>query len=423
MSEPDRRGAYLLSDLRVVDLSMGWSGPLATRHFADMGAEVIKVESIQYFDWWRGWDLTKEMIDERMYEQSASFNLMNRNKSGITLDLTSKEGVGLLKRLVKISDVVIENQAGAVLPKLGLDYPRLREVNPRIIMISLPAFGCTGAWREYRAYGSTVEQASGLPHLTGEPDWPPTMHHVAYGDAVAGINAAAAVLVALHHRDRTGEGQFIDLSQVECLFPLAAHGIIQQSMNHTPPLRHGNRHARHAPYGVFPCAGEDRWLVITVTDDREWQALCQVMGRPDLAGDDRWATEPRRKAAEKEIEAAIRKWTVAQEPFEAMQALQARGVPAAGVRAPYDLMQEPQLLERDFLKWLDRAYVGTQVHTRPPFRMSSGLRDIETPSPCLGEHNAEVLSRLLGLGPEELQALEAKGVIGTVPRPTRSNGA
>jgi len=421
MPGQDRQAAYLLSQVRIVDLSMGWSGPLATRHFADMGAEVIKVEAVQYFDWWRGWDLTQEMIDERMYEQSASFNLMNRNKSGITLDLTSQEGVDLLKRLVKISDVVIENQAGAVLPKLGLDYPRLREVNPRIIMISLPAFGCTGAWREYRAYGSTVEQASGLPHLTGEPDWPPTMHHVAYGDAVAGINAAAAVLVALYHRDRTGQGQFIDLSQVECLFPLAAHGIIDQSMNHTPPTRHGNRHARHAPHGVFPCAGEDRWVVITVTSDQEWQALCQVMERQDLAGDDQFASEHQRKAREKELEAAIRDWTSTREPDEIMQALQARGVAAASVRAPYELLEEPQLLERDFFKWLDRDYVGTQLHTRPPFRISSGMRDIETPSPCLGEHNEEVLSRLLGLTPEEVQKLEAKGIIGTIPKPSRSS--
>lgn len=415
MRPSNREAAYLLSGIRVVDLSMGWSGPLAARHLADMGAEVIKIEACQYYDWWRGWDLTPEEYEERMYEQAPAFNLMNRNKKGITLDLTTPEGKALCKRLVGISDVVIENQARSVLPKLGLDYPDLIEVKPDLVMISLPAFGATGDWTDYRAYGSTVEQASGIPHLTGEPDWPPTMQHVAYGDSVAGINAAAALLVALWHRENTGEGQYIDLSQVECLFPLASHGIIEQSMNGKVPKRHGNGHPVHSPHGVFPCQGDDRWVIITITNTKEWRGLCREMDRPDLSEDKGLDTSAGRRAREKEINEIIRGWTSELDPQTIMFKLQENGVPAAPVHPPYTLMEEPHLYERGTWEWLDRAYVDMQPQTRPLYHISKGLRGIETPAPCLGEHNEEILGGLLGLSKEELALLEEKGIIGTVP--------
>jgi crotonobetainyl-CoA:carnitine CoA-transferase CaiB-like acyl-CoA transferase len=405
----------LLSGLRVADLSMGWSGPLCTRHLADMGAEVIKVEALQYMDWWRGWDLNEEQMAEAMYEQSSSFNLMNRNKLGITLDLTHPRGAELFKKLVSLSDMVVENQAPEVLPKLGLDYPRLKEINPGVIMISLPAFGCTGEWRNYRAYGSTVEQASGLPHLTGQPEWPPTMQHVAYGDAVAGIQATAAVLVAVWHKQHSGEGQHIDLSQVESLFPLEAHGIIEQSMNHSATQRQGNRHRRHAPHGIFPCEGEDQWIAITITGDSEWQALCRVIQRPDLSQDQRFVLEKDRKQNEEVLESTLTTWTRQHSPDEAMGALQQEGVPAARVRPPYGLLEDIHLLERNFFEWKERAFVGDQPNPQPPYRIPRGMRGIETPSPCLGEHNRLVFCGLLGLSDLEYDELEAMQIIGNKP--------
>lgn len=261
----------LLGGVRVIDLSMGWSGPLAARHLADMGAQVIKVEACQHLDWWRGWEGTP---DGDEFERAVAFNTANRNKLGITLDLVSERGAALLKRLVALADIVLENNAASVLPRLGLDYASLRTVNPELIMASMPAFGSEGPWRDYRAYGSTVEQASGLPHLNGAPDGPPTMQHVALGDPVAGLNAAAALLVALWHKRRTGEGQRIDLSQVECLFPLAAHGLLEQSLNGRPFQRTGSDLPGQAPHGVFPCKGDDRWVAVTVSDDAAWLALC-----------------------------------------------------------------------------------------------------------------------------------------------------
>ena len=401
----------LLSGIRVVDLSMGWAGPLAARHLADMGAEVIKVESCARFDWWRGWEATREWIDAGGAEQSVAFNTVNRNKRGITLDLAKPRGNALLKRLVAESDVVVENYSAGVLPKLGLSYDVLREVNPDVVMISMPAFGTNGPWRGYRAYGSTVEQASGLPHLSGRPEWRPTMVHVAYGDAVGGLNGAAALLTALRHKLRTGAGQYLDLSQAECLFPLGAHGILAQSATGSPPERLGNRSPEHAPHGVFPCAGDDEWIVIQTLDERQWSSLQALVG-DELAGFGDVEDRLRRVDA---LEEALSRWTATRDPEALMALLQEHGIPAGRVRSGLDLVHEPQLAARACWPTLERAFVGEQPHPVPPYRTSAAPFGIERPAPTLGEHNREVLTGLLGVDAAEFAALEREGIIGTKP--------
>ena len=269
----------ILAGVRVVDLSMGWAGPLAARHLADMGADVIKVEGCVRFDWWRGWEATQEWIDGHGAEKNPAFNMVNRNKRDLTLDLSTPVGSDLLKRLVAISDVVVENYSAGVLPKLGLDYPVLSAINPALVMISMPAFGTDGPWSGYRAYGSTVEQASGLPHLSGESDHPPTMVHVALGDSVGGLNGAAALLTALYAKQRTGEGQHLDLSQSECLFPLGVQGILTQSVTRrAAAAAWATALSRHAPHGVYPCVGEDEWIAIAVQSEDEWDAFSAFSG-------------------------------------------------------------------------------------------------------------------------------------------------
>ncbi len=401
----------LLAGIRVVDLSMGWAGPLAARHLADMGAEVIKVESCARFDWWRGWEATREWIDAGGAEKSVAFNTVNRNKRAITLDLAKPRGNALLKRLVAESDVVVENYSADVLPKLGLSWEVLREVNPELIMISMPAFGTNGPWRGYRAYGSTVEQASGLPHLSGRPEWKPTMVHVAYGDAVGGLNGAAALLTALRHKLRTGQGQYLDLSQAECLFPLGVHGILAQSATGSPPERLGNRSPEHAPHGVFPCAGDDEWIVIQVLDEAQWSRLQALVGE-DLAAFGEVGDRLRRVDA---LEDALSGWTQSRDPGELMTLLQGHGIPAACVNAATDLFADPQLAAREFWPILERAHVGKLPHPVPPYRTSASPFGIERPAPTLGEHNREVLTALLGLDDAEIATLERDGIIGTKP--------
>ena len=404
----DRRA---LEGIRIVDLSMGWAGPLAARHLADMGAQVIKIESLERFDWWRSWEATPEWIEDDGAEKSVAFNMVNRNKLNVTLDLEDLRGRDLLLKLVAGANAVVENYSGGVLPKLKLGYDVFCEAKANIILLSMPPFGANGPWAEFRAYGSTVEQSSGLPHLNGGPDDPPTMQHVAYGDAVGGITGACALLVALRHQAKTGRGQYMDLSQVEGLFPLAAEGILHYSATGKTPSRARNRHQHHPVHGVFPCMGEDNWIVIEARDETEWQAL-KTCAAPML---DAFDNIDQCRAKSDEIDKVLSTWTHNQDATTLMHVLQKNGVPAASTLSAGDLISHPQLEARDYWQWRERAVVGNQPNPSPPYRGDSPI-SIDTPAPTLGQHNTEVLSGILGLTMDELGDLEEAGIIGTRPR-------
>ena len=409
-------GKGLLAGLRIVDLTMGWAGPSATRHLADLGAEVIKVEACQYPDWWRGTDrTTPAYVQDQQYEKSRWFQAMNRNKLGVTLDLTSRNGMTLFKRLVATADGVIENYSVEVLPKLGIDYIALSQVKPDLVMVSMPAFGADNKWSACRAYGSTLEQASGLPTVTGRPQDPPTLNHIAYGDPVGGYNAAAALIVALLHRKRTGLGQYVDLSQVECMLPLAAPAIIEQSVTGTVAPRRGNRHPAFVPHGVFPTADADGWIAIAVSDNAAWRALATLIGRSDLAAAAAFADAKARRAREDEIDALVSAWTRTQHGDAAMAALQAAGVAAGVARGALDLLTDPHLEARGFWQATQHVVIGRHMQASAPYRESDKPYGIASPAPLLGEHNAAILGEALGLSAEDLQRLEREGIIGTQP--------
>jgi crotonobetainyl-CoA:carnitine CoA-transferase CaiB-like acyl-CoA transferase len=415
----DRGGELPLAGLRIIDLTMGWAGPVGTRQIADLGAEVIKVEGRGYPDWWRGADYSEAAIAAFGYEAPLYFNWVNRNKIGVTLDLTTPEGVGLLLGLVRGADAVVENYGQGVLTGFGLDYERFRAARPDIVMMSMPAFGASTPWAEVRAYGSTLEQAAGLPQLTGWPDDPPTMNHIAYGDPIGGLSACPALLTALLHRQRTGEGQFIDLSQVECLFPLAAPWLIEQAVTGKVAPRTGNRHPAHAPHGCFACDGDDAWVVIAVTDDAAWRALCRVIERPDLAAEVAFASAAGRRAAQDQLETAITAWTRSRSPDEAMEALQAAGVTAGAARGLAEVvLYEPHLMARGYWQEVPRPYLDWHQQPSPVFREEGQPYPIRRPAPTLGQSSRDVLTRILGLAPGDLDRLEAAGVIGETPIPT-----
>jgi crotonobetainyl-CoA:carnitine CoA-transferase CaiB-like acyl-CoA transferase len=405
----------LLAGLRVIDLSMGWAGPLATRYLGDLGAEIIKVEACQYPDWWRGIDNREVVLRERLYEKAGRFNALNRNKRGITLDLTRTEGIDALKALVARADAVVENYAAGVLEKLGLGYSIFRTLNPSLVMLSMCAFGASSPWRECRAYGSTLEHASGLPNLAGRDGDPPVMGHIAFGDATGGLNGAVALLVALLHRAATGAGQHIDLSQVECMLPMAGPALMFCSAAGSPPPRSGNRHPDHVPHGIFSAAGEDRWIAIAVTDDAMWQRCAHAIGRPDLAP----MTAPQRRAREDELEAAIAGWTRVRDSDAAMAELQHAGVAAGVVRPPIELFDEPHLIARGFWQYLERPFVGKFPQSALPFRESTQPYPIQLPAPTLGQHTNEVLRELLAYSADRLAALADRGITGTEAVPRR----
>ncbi|HEY9216187.1 MAG TPA: CoA transferase [Ancylobacter sp.] len=403
-----------LKGLRIIDLTMGWAGPSATRQMGDLGADVIKVESCQYPDWFRGTDTRGPYYPERTYEKIYWFQQMNRNKRGITLDLTQPQGMTLLKRLLTDADAVIDNYAADVLPRMGLDAAAMLAINPRLVVVTMPAFGMSGPWSGVRAYGSTLEQACGLPSVTGREGDPPTMLHAALGDPIGGVSAAAALLLGFMHQRNTGEGQHIDLSAVEALLPLVAPSVIEQSATGQSGPRIGNRHPRFVPNGCFPCAGEDQWITLAVRSDAEWQALCAVMHRPDLADDSRLASAEGRRAEEDRIEVAVRHWTATVRPDLAMVTLQAHGIPAGVARLPLDLTGDPHLVKVGHWQSVVRPFMGP--HLLPSVAYREGNAEMPYPvthlAPTLGQHNAEVLGEVLGLSEAEIAELRTAEIIG-----------
>jgi len=402
-----------LQGIRVVDFTMGWAGPLCTRTLADLGADVIKIEAIQYPDWWRGVDRRPGYVTDKMYEKAPCFCMVNRNKRGITLDLKRPQGLALAKRLLEGADIAVDNFSVDVLSKLGLGYNALKALNPRLVMMSMSAFGTNSVYRDCRAYGSTLEQGSGLPGVIGAADGLPVMTHIALGDPVGGVNGCAAVLVALIHARKTGQGQFIDLAQIECLMPFAAPWITVQSIGGLPPPRYRNRHPQFVPHGCFRCAGEDKWIIVAVTDDDMWQRLATLLGRTDWAMDPSLRPAGARRAIEDEIEGEIEAWTLNRDEDEAMAELQAARIAAGVARLPIDLLQDRHLRSRAFLQELERAFIGVHPQPSMPIRENASPYLVRTSAPTLGEHNGEILSELLGLSDDEITQLAKDRIIGT----------
>ena len=400
-----------LKGVRIIDLSMGWAGPLATRFLADLGADVIKIEACQYPDWWRGWESTQQWLDNKLYEKAPAFNATNRNKKGITLDLTRAEGREILFKLIKDADALIENNTATVLPKLGLSYEVLKSHNEQLVMLSMPAFGWHSPWSHFRAYGSTVEQASGLPHLNGEADWPPTQMHVALGDAIAGINAAAALLMAIYQKKQTQIDQFIDFSQVEALLPLLAHGLISQSLNETPAKRMGSRRENFAPYGVYPCRDQESWIAITIESEEQWLALATLIEYPLDPPLDINA----RIAQADQIDEAISQWSCLLVEAQAMLRLQQAGIAAAIVRPTWQTPDDPQLAARGFFQQAKGVHRERALYPSAAFNFNGIRPKVLMPAPKLGEHNEIVLKHYAGLSDVEIDTLRQQNIIGNIP--------
>jgi len=386
-----------LRGLKVIDFSMGWAGPLCARTLADLGAEVVKIESEAHPDWWRGWE-TDQSGDPPPRETKFSFISVNRNKRGIVLDLTSAEGLAHAKRLISWADVLVENFAAGAMEGLGLGPEARRALNPDLIAVSMPAFGHGGPLTGIRAYGSTVEQASGLPFANGRDEWPPCLQHVAFGDPIAGLNAANAVLAALWGRPRRGGGE-IDLAQVACLFPFGADALIAQQLTEGPLPRTGSRRPRAAPVCVVACADPDTWLAVAVDGPQAWQGLCEVLGDRAWKADPALATVDARNRQADEIEAAIAAWATPLSPEAATERLQAHGVPAAPVYRVDQLGYDPQLAATGFWPEMDRAYVGRHITPAAPFAYDGERPALRFPSPTLGQHTQEVLAELRSLSP------------------------
>ncbi len=422
--------ALPLEGIRIVDITVVYAGPFATMILADLGAEVIRVESTQH------WQSTtrgvfarppKEFVKkqapyfggypdrdpgERPWNRHPWFNVHAHNKLSMTVDLKRPKGLEVFKKLVKESDVVIENNAFGTMEKLGITYDMLTDLKPDIIMARQPAWGLTGDYKKYRAFGMDIETISGHRFLRGYTDSDPSSQgfHVP-SDSAAGAQTAFAVLCALIHRQETGKGQLIESTLSENFFPWLGQAIMDFTMNGRIQKTLGNRDPA-AIQGCYRCKGEDRWVNITIFNDDEWQGFCQALGNPAWTREEKFSDALSRYRHHNELDSHIEAWTIQHDHFEVMVLLQNEGVPAAPVEDPRDAYNDPHLKERGFFEEVTHEDVGTYLHPGMLWKMSRTPLGVRTPPCRLGEHNEYIYKEVIGISDEEYVELEKEGHIG-----------
>jgi crotonobetainyl-CoA:carnitine CoA-transferase CaiB-like acyl-CoA transferase len=392
----------------ILEFGGGAAGPVATRYFADHGATVVRVESRQRPDFLRTLRLTPGSPGG--LDGAHHFAVLNANKLSVALNLSRAEGVAVARRLALWADAVAENFAPGAMAKWGLDYASLVKERPDLVMISTCLNGQTGPERHYPGFGGQGSALAGFNHLTGWPDRAPVGPFGTITDSLSPRFAALVLASALLHRRRTGEGQHIDLSQVEAGIVCLTESIVTYTANGDVLDRLGNRSRHAAPHGVFPCAGDDRWIAIAVHDDDDWQRLVHVLGAPAWAADPALGTTAARVARVDEIEQHLAEWTRGQDAAALAERLQAAGIDAAPVEDFADLHADPQLAHRGHFRPVDHAVLGRHPVETHAMRFSAMEPSIDLPAPLLGQHTEHVLRERLGMSAEEFARLRDAGV-------------
>jgi CoA:oxalate CoA-transferase len=396
--------AKALDDVRIVDLTRVIAGPYATTLLGDMGAEIIKIE------------LPGRGDDARYGYPSVDgvpvvFLALNRNKKGITLDLRKPRGAELFRRLVREADVVVENFAAGTMANWGFSYPELSAINPRLVYAALSGFGQTGPYAKRTSYDIIAQAMGGLMALTGFPDGPPVRGGGALGDFIGGAFTALAILCALHHRDRTGKGQMVDVSNMDAVFSMLDNWATVSGMTGQLPERLGNRHPFTAPYDCFEAT--DGYVVIGVGNSQLFRTLVTAMGMPEMGRDPRFKAPSARLEHHDEVNRLVADWVKKRSVDEVMRVLGPDGanVPCAPVMTMDRLLEDPHLRARGMVVSLPHAKVGTVPMAGVPFKLSESPGAIEHLGPELGQHNEEIYCDRLGLSHEEIEALRVEGVI------------
>ncbi|MBI3978085.1 MAG: CoA transferase [Chloroflexi bacterium] len=405
-----------LAGVRIIDSTTVLAAPYSMALLGDMGADVIKVEAHTRAVRSEGM-LYRNEVSDQSWNDGGFFNVPNRSKRGITLDLKQPEGMEVLRKLIATADIFVENNRPGANARLGIDYDSLRQIKPDLIVLSNSGFGQDGPWKFYGGIGRMLEPTTGLASLTGYSGGAPQRVGSAYVDLQVTYAMVFLLMSALIHRERTGRGQYLDLSMYQVGVSMVGDAVLEYIANGDQGERRGDRDRYLAPQNAYPCRGEDRWVVLTVRDDAEWQTLCRLMEMPDIAGDPRFADGLGRLEHQDEIDPLIADWTRRHSADEVMQLLQAHGIPAGRANDGRDLLLDPQLRARGFFEPVTHppaVRLGTRVYQGQPYRFSAGGVGIRRPAPMLGEHNWEVL-RELGYDDEQIAELERKQVIGRAP--------
>jgi len=394
-----------------LDFTWLFVGPMTAKFLGDLGARVVKVETQRRPDESRAFVPFRDGVSG--FNRSLSFAHYNSSKYGICLNLNHPKGPEIFKRLVAWSDVVIETHRPGTMGRWGLQYEELKKVKPDIIMVSHTMQGQTGSMANQPVHGILFQAQLGFPHLTGWQDREPIVPPTPYSDFIAPFFVFVAIMAALDYRQRTGEGQFIDISQSEASLHFLAPALLDYIVNGSGQSRIGNRDPFLCPHGVYRCQGEDRWCAISVADDEEWKSFCRVLGYPKWKDDNRFATIWQRKRNEDELDKLIEEWTLNLTAEAVTKRMQAGGVAAGVVENGEDLLdKDPQLKYRHHFRELAHTEIGTYKCEVPPFRLSKTPIDITMPPPCLGEHTEYVCTKILGMSDDEFVKLSGEGVFG-----------
>ncbi|UCH22099.1 MAG: CoA transferase [Deltaproteobacteria bacterium] len=390
----------ILQEIRVLDLTRIVAGPCTTRILADFGAEVIKIQSASL---------------ARGIESNTTpyFCAWNRNKRSITLNMDHREAREIFLNLVQISDIVVENFSPRVMANWELNYDNLLKSNENLIMLSMSGMGQTGPWKDYVAFGPTVQALGGLTYLTAYVSDTPMGLGYAYADLVSGLYGAISILAALEHRDRTGQGQYIDLSEYEAICTTIGPALMDAyvNLNESMPMGNDDVSLPAAPCGCYRCLGEDRWCVVAIFTEDEWRALCGILGKPAWTREDRFSSLPNRKKYRKELDLLIGKWTAKQTAEYVVERLQGVGLAAGIVQNAEDLANDPQLLANDFFTSLNHPLLGEIKTDTTPINLKNYPKASWNASPLLGEANQYVFGELLGMPDAAIRSYIQQGII------------
>ncbi len=399
-----------LQGLKVVDFSWVFTGPMVTKYLGDHGAEIIKIESATRPDGTRL--MTPFIGGEMSLNRSGVFANYNSSKYSMNINLREPRGIEIVKKLVERADIVLETFGPGVIGRLGLDYEELKKVKPDIVMLSMSMFGQYGPYSKQPTFGQLLQATNGFVNLLGWPDRSPALPVAAYTDYIAPWYVMIALMSALDYRRRTGKGQYIDLAMQEASVHLAAPVVMDYTINGRIQGRMGNDCPGAAPHGVYPCKGTERWLAIAVFSDKEWQALCKIMGDPEWTKSAKFDTLLQRTKNISELDKKIGEWTRDFTPEDLMSRLQAAGVAAGVVQTGEDLVDNDlQLRHRRHFVEMEHAEAGQHLTERPPYRLSKTPSQPQRPFPGFGEHTEFVCKNILGMGDGEFAELIGANVL------------
>lgn len=403
-----------LEKVKVLSFGTGGVVPDAGKILGELGADVIKIESKDNLDFMRtiGPDINN----------IAGFNEANRSKRSFGVNLKTKKGKELVSKLIKLTDILLENFRGGVMKSLGFDYESVRKINPKIIYVSSQGFGGGGPYSDFQAYGPMLSSASGMLSIWAQPDDPyPVGSNSPLPDHMASKHVVIAALAALDYRRRTGKGQYIDMAQTEVAVSLIGEHYLDYTYNKRIGKPIGNRSLCAAPHGCYPCKGTDEWCAITVFTDEEWQDFCNAIGNPAWIKDAKFANLQSRLKNVAELDEHIREWTSTLDAYVVMETLQAAGVAAGVVQRAPDTLADPQLRWLGSIVELEHPVAGARLYPGVPFRMSGASPMQSTPAPLLGQHTEEICRELLKMPDAEIQRLVKEDILHT-PANTQGTG-